>query len=136
MRQVADPMCGEQPRVEFEPYPDIAPAAVAQARRIVTAANLEVGGVEFVESGNGTAWFYDINATSIYRREIADAVEVDAMGKLVDFIERELRKELLRRSLLAVKASDAGLPDGAANDADGSTRRVVIPRPARLPYVD
>lgn len=138
VRQVADPMSGDQPRVEFEPYPDIAPAAVAQARRIVTAAKLEVGGVEFVESGNGTAWFYDINATSIYRRDIADAVEVDAMGKLVDFIERELRKEFLGRSLPAGKASDAGLPDGAAKAADGSTRtrRVVIARRVGSPYVE
>ncbi|MCP3904214.1 MAG: hypothetical protein GY715_11335 [Planctomycetes bacterium] len=98
-RHVADPDRHEAPRVEFEPYPDIAPDAVAQAREIVRAAHLDVGGVEFLETADDARWFIDINATSVYRDDICESVGVDAMSMLTDFIARELRKEIAKRTV-------------------------------------
>jgi len=104
-RHVADPNEAARPRVEFEPYPDLAPDAVAQAREIVRAAHLDVGGVEFIESSDGTRWFFDINATSVYRDDICAAFGVEPLPKLVDFIVREFHKELAKRAVFGRTAS-------------------------------
>ena len=69
----------------------------AEAREIVHKAQLDVGGVEYIESSDGHRYFYDINAPSVYRRDIVEASGVDAMTKFVDFIEREYRKEQRKR---------------------------------------
>ena len=86
-----------EPTVEFELHWDISTDAVAEAREIVRTARLDVGGVEYIESSDGHRYFYDINATSVYRPDIVEASGVDAMSKFVDFIDREYRTEQCRR---------------------------------------
>ena len=92
-RPPADADSGTEPDVVFEYEPDIPDEAVAQAREIVRAAGIDVGGVEYIETPSGERYFYDINSTSVYRPDIVAASGVDAADKLVRFIEREARKE-------------------------------------------
>jgi glutathione synthase/RimK-type ligase-like ATP-grasp enzyme len=83
------PADGEGPAdARFEHAVDVPSEAVAEARAIVRAAGLDFGGVEYIETSGGERYFYDINATSVYRSDIVAASGVDAMDRLVSFIER------------------------------------------------
>ncbi len=93
VRLPADADSDGDPDVVFEYEPDIPDEAVAQAREIVRAARIDVGGVEYIETPAGERYFYDINSTSVYRPDIVAASGVNASDKLVRFIEREARKE-------------------------------------------
>ncbi len=99
-----------EPTVDFEHYSDIPADAVAEAREIVHSAQLDVGGVEYIESSDGRRYYFDINAPSVYRPDIVEASGVDAMTKFVDFIEREYRQEQRkRREYLGAAGSDLRL---------------------------
>ncbi len=76
--------------VDFAHAPDASGADLDAARAIVRAAGLEVGGVEYIEAHDGTSYFYDINATSSYRGDVAAEAGIDAMNDLVSFLEREV----------------------------------------------
>src|SRR5688572_4216148 len=83
--------------VEFYPYPEVPPDAVATARRIVHAARLDVGGIEYLETPDGRRVFYDINANSNLRPSVAAAFGFDPFDRVVAFLAREL-SEASRRS--------------------------------------
>lgn len=76
--------------VEFYPYPEVPPAAVATARRLVHAARLDVGGIEYLETPDGRRVFYDINANSNLRPSVAAAFGFDPFERVVTFLKREL----------------------------------------------
>jgi glutathione synthase/RimK-type ligase-like ATP-grasp enzyme len=77
--------------VEFFPYPDVPSEAVETARRIVQAARLDVGGIEYLDTDDGRRVFYDINANSNLRPSVAAAFGFDPFERVVDFLEGELR---------------------------------------------
>jgi glutathione synthase/RimK-type ligase-like ATP-grasp enzyme len=76
--------------VEFFPYPDVPADAVETAARIVKAARLDVGGIEYLETGDGRRVFYDINANSNLRPSIAAAFGFDPFERVVDFLVAQL----------------------------------------------
>jgi glutathione synthase/RimK-type ligase-like ATP-grasp enzyme len=80
------------PPVEFFPFPEVPREAVATARRIVGAARLDVGGIEYLETDAGRRVFYDINANSNLRPSVAAAFGFDPFERVVDFLERELSR--------------------------------------------
>jgi hypothetical protein len=78
------------PPVEFYPYLDVPPEAVDTGRRIVRAARLDVGGIEYLETEDGRRVFYDINANSNLRPSVAAAWGFDPFDRVVDFLIRQL----------------------------------------------
>jgi len=77
--------------VEFFPYPDVPREAVETATRIVRAARLDVGGIEYLDADDGRRVFYDINANSNLRPSVAAAFGFDPFERVVDFLARQLR---------------------------------------------
>src|SRR5262249_3049004 len=82
------------PAVEFFPYPDVPRAAVEAARRIVHAAKLDAGGIEYLETDNGRRVFYDINANSNLRPSVASAFGFDPFERVVDFLAGQFAQVL------------------------------------------
>jgi glutathione synthase/RimK-type ligase-like ATP-grasp enzyme len=80
------------PPVEFYPYPEVPREAVATARRIIEAARIDVGGIEYLETTDGRRVFYDINANSNLRPSVAEAFGFDPFERVVDYLAGELRK--------------------------------------------
>jgi glutathione synthase/RimK-type ligase-like ATP-grasp enzyme len=78
------------PPVEFYPYLDVPPEAVETGKRIVRAAQLDVGGIEYLETDDGRRVFYDINANSNLRPSVAAAWGFEPFERVVDFLERQL----------------------------------------------
>jgi glutathione synthase/RimK-type ligase-like ATP-grasp enzyme len=76
--------------VEFYPFPDVPRDAVATAQRIVRAAGLDVGGIEYLDTTDGRRVFYDINANSNLRPSVAAAFGFDPFERVVDFLAGEL----------------------------------------------
>lgn len=74
------------PPVEFAAFPEVPAAAVDTARRIVQAAGLDVGGIEYLETPDGRRVFYDINANSNLRPSVAAAFGFDPFERVVDFL--------------------------------------------------
>ncbi|HKB09554.1 MAG TPA: hypothetical protein VKD69_02830 [Vicinamibacterales bacterium] len=77
----------EAPPVEFYPFPDVPRDAAATAKRIVEAAKLDVGGIEYLETEDGRRVFYDINANSNLRPSVAAAFGFDPFERVVDFLQ-------------------------------------------------
>src|SRR5262245_8631598 len=87
---ITTPQEADRP-VEFFPFPDAPAEAVATARRIVAAAQLDVGGIEYLETDEGRRVFYDINANSNLRPSVAAAFGFDPFERVVDFLEEQLQ---------------------------------------------
>jgi hypothetical protein len=78
--------------VEFLPYPDVPPGAVETAKRIVQAARLDIGGIEYLDTYDGRRVFYDINANSNLRPSVAARFGFDPFERVVDFLVGQLQR--------------------------------------------
>lgn len=72
--------------VEFHPYPDVPRDAVDAARHIMRAANIDIGGIEYLTTRDGRRVFYDINANSNLRWSIGAAFGFDPFERVVDYL--------------------------------------------------
>jgi Carbamoyl-phosphate synthase L chain, ATP binding domain len=81
---VADGVSGRGLPVErFDPPPDV----VEDAKRLVAAAGMDLGGVEYlVDARNGTPTFYDVNALSNFVADATNVIGFDPFVNLVDLI--------------------------------------------------
>ena len=82
----------DAPPVEFHPFPEVPRDAVETAQRIVRAAKLDVGGIEYLETVDGRRVFYDINANSNLRPSVAAAFGFDPFERVVDFLADQLAR--------------------------------------------
>jgi len=76
--------------VEFHPYPAVPAEAVAAGTRLMAAGGLDVGGIEYLEAGDGRLVFYDINANSNLRAPIGQAFGFDPFERVVDFLSKAI----------------------------------------------
>lgn len=76
--------------VEFYPLHDLPDHVKLDALRIVQTANMDVAGVEYLETIDGRRVFYDINANSNLRRPIGKAFGLDPFEKVADYLERKI----------------------------------------------
>ena len=89
---IADGVSGRGLPIErFEPPSDI----VEDAKRIVAAAGMELGGVEYlVDARDGEPYFYDVNALSNFVANAPDVIGFDPFVDLVDFLLERARSPL------------------------------------------
>ena len=76
----------DTPPVEFFPFAEVPREAVEIAKRIVRAARLDVGGIEYLDTTDGRRVFYDINANSNLRPSVAAAFGIDPFERVVDYL--------------------------------------------------
>ena len=88
--EVPSPHADDAPPVEFLPFREAPRDAVEIARRIVRAAKLDVGGIEYLETTDGRRVFYDINANSNLRPSVAAAFGFDPFERVVDFLASQI----------------------------------------------
>jgi hypothetical protein len=63
---------------------------IANVERVMAAAKIDVGGVEYVtDARDGTRYYYDINALSNFVADAPRVIGFDPFAKLVDYLERE-----------------------------------------------
>ncbi len=81
---LADGVSGRSVPVEgFTPSAEV----IADVKRIVAAANIEVGGVEYlVNQRDGQVYYYDINALSNFVANAPQVVGFDPFPRLVDYL--------------------------------------------------
>lgn len=83
----------DAPPVEFHPFVDVPRDAVETALRIVRAARLDVGGIEYLETLDGRRVFYDVNANSNLRPSVAASFGFDPFERVVEFLIAQLHRQ-------------------------------------------
>lgn len=68
-------------------------AVIAAVERIVQAAGIDVGGVEYLtDDRDGATYYYDINALSNFVADAPRVIGFDPVQRLGDFLEDEIRR--------------------------------------------
>ena len=60
-------------------------------KKLMSAGDLDVGGIEYLEAADGRLVFYDINANSNLRAPIGEAFGFDPFERVVDFLVEQMR---------------------------------------------
>jgi hypothetical protein len=78
---------------------DAPPDVIEEVERLMAAAGIELGGVEFmVDDRDGVRMYYDINALSNFVADGPKVVGFDPFVKLADWLEAEARLVNERRA--------------------------------------
>ena len=71
------------------------PEIVAAVERIAAAADLDVGGIEYlVDDRDGEAYFYDINALSNFVADAPNVIGFDPFARLADYLESRISPDV------------------------------------------
>lgn len=71
---------------------------VGSVERILAAAGIEIGGVEYlIDDRDGRLYYYDVNALSNFVADAPNVVGFDPFSRLVDWLEREVGRVPARR---------------------------------------
>jgi len=76
--------------VEFYAFPEVPAEAVATATKIMHAARIDVGGIEYLETPDRRRVFYDINANSNLRPSIAATFGFDPFERVAEYLAARL----------------------------------------------
>ncbi len=69
------------------------PEVIAAIERIVQAAGIDVGGIEYmVDDRDGEIYFYDVNALSNFVADPVRVIEFDPFVRLADYLEAEVAR--------------------------------------------
>lgn len=102
------------------------PAIVASVERIMAAAGIELGGVEYmIDARDGRPYFYDINALSNFVADGPRVLGFDPFGRLADWLERELaltKGQGSRRAPGSHRAVGSSVEPRALAEAKGAAR--------------
>ena len=113
------------------------PTIVAEVERIVAAADIDVGGVEYlIDERDGRHYFYDINALSNFVADSPRVVGFDPFERLADYLvaEAERGRDARRRAQRPCRrrgARRAGGPDHALRILAPGVRRLAAQRARR-----
>ena len=77
--------------VEFYPFQELPAEALEAGKKIVESANMDVAGIEYLETPDGRRVFYDINANSNLRRPIGEEFGFDPFERVADYLEKRLK---------------------------------------------
>lgn len=88
------PVVESQP-VEFYPFAEVPDEAVHAARRILAAASIDIGAVEYLETPDGRRVFYDVNANSNLRPSVAETFGVAPFERVVDMLVARIERARL-----------------------------------------
>ena len=65
---------------------------IADVERIMRAADIDIGGVEYmIDDRDGQRYYYDINALSNFVADAPRVIGFDPFAKLADYLEKEVR---------------------------------------------
>ena len=68
------------------------PQIIADVERIMRAAGIEIGGVEYmIDDRDGQLYYYDINALSNFVADAPRVIGFDPFARLADYLEAEVR---------------------------------------------
>lgn len=76
--------------VEFYPFPEVPEEAVNTAKRLMDAAGIDIGGVEYLETEDGRRVFYDVNANSNLRPSVAQTFGFDPFDRVAEWLEGKI----------------------------------------------
>jgi len=85
-------------RERFEIIEGFDDPILARYRAMIAASGIEVTGIEFIRDARGRTYTYDVNTNTNYNTRAEARLGVSGMGRLADFLGRELARQGTREA--------------------------------------